>query len=171
MSSNNVQFDVDQHLTQDSDSIGSEREDGSSQSSDPTHTSEQTGSRGESPRQASSEITGGAVGVEDHVEEGGGFERPPGGIGRRRMGRIPPKYYRIGELVDYAGVSRQTIHNYATMGLLQEAQWTKGGHRLFSQDAFERLAVIADMKAESQSMHEIREYFRKLDSKPTLDSA
>lgn len=31
----------------------------------------------------------------------------------------PPKLYRIGEVVDYSGVSRQTIHNYTTMGLLR----------------------------------------------------
>ena len=40
--------------------------------------------------------------------------------GRQR----PPKLYRIGEVVDYSGVSRQTIHNYATMGLIRESRWT-----------------------------------------------
>ena len=46
MDSNNLQFDVEQHLTQDSDSIGGEREDGSSNRSHPTHTSEAAGGRG-----------------------------------------------------------------------------------------------------------------------------
>ena len=114
------------------------------------------------------------------MERSGGITEDPGGndsntasggSARRRMRRIPPKYYRIGELVEYAGVSRQTIHNYATMGLLQEAQWTKGGHRLFGQEAFERLAEIAEMKAQNRSMQDIREYFRKLDTKESLDSA
>ena len=188
MDSNNLQFDVDQHLTQgsdsidqDPDSIGGGREDGPSDQSQPTDTPGQNGGRGADDDRAPSvgqvdhaagaHATSHTVGLEDRGEEGGSFSRPPDEFGHRRMRRIPPKYYRIGELVDYAGVSRQTIHNYATMGLLLEAQWTKGGHRLFGQDAFERLAVIADMKADNRSMHEIRDYFRKLDSKQTLDSA
>ncbi len=77
---------------------------------------------------------------------------------------IPPKLYRIGEVVEYAGVSRQTIHNYAPMGLLREKQWTKGGHRLFGEDVFERLATITRMKADKKSMQDIRDHFKEIDS-------
>lgn len=85
-------------------------------------------------------------------------------LGRPRGFQIPPKLYRIGELVDFAGISRQTVHNYATMGLLRECRWTQGGHRLFDEDAFRRLAAIAEMKAGHKSMQDIRDYFKRLDA-------
>ncbi len=80
---------------------------------------------------------------------------------RRRP--IPPKLYRIGEIVDYAGVSRQTIHNYTTMGLLHESQWTRGGHRLYDESVFDRLDQVIEMKRRNKSMREIREHFSRLD--------
>jgi hypothetical protein len=80
---------------------------------------------------------------------------------RRRARRRPPKLYRIGEVVDYSGVSRQTIHNYTTMGLLRERKWTSGGHRLYDETVFDRLDRIAEMKARRRSLREIREYFER----------
>jgi len=81
-----------------------------------------------------------------------------------RRGRlIPPKMYRIGEIVDYSGLSRQTIHNYTTMGLLRESQWTRGGHRLYDESVFERLNQVMLLKRQRKSMQEIREYFSRLD--------
>ncbi len=76
---------------------------------------------------------------------------------------IPPKLYRIGELVDYAGVSRQTIHNYTTMGLLQASRWTRGGHRLYDESVFSRLDEILRMRERNMSMQVIREFFLELD--------
>ncbi|MHC4562443.1 MAG: helix-turn-helix domain-containing protein [Planctomycetota bacterium] len=92
-----------------------------------------------------------------------GGARAAGVAGGGSVRPIPPKLYRIGELVEYAGISRQTVHNYATMGLLRESKWTKGGHRLFDETAFERLATIAQLKARRKSMHYIREYFARLE--------
>jgi len=78
--------------------------------------------------------------------------------------RLPPKLYRIGEVVDYSGVSRQTIHNYTTMGLLRESRWTPGGHRLYDESVFHRLDMIAQLKDHRQSLQDIREYLARLDS-------
>ena len=88
----------------------------------------------------------------------GPAERQGGGAESWR-GNIPPKFYRVGEVVEYAGVSRQTIHNYTTMGLLHEADWTRGGHRLFDESVFYRLDKIAELKAEGRPMEQIRLYF------------
>jgi len=77
---------------------------------------------------------------------------------------IPPKFYRIGEVVDFSGLSRQTIHNYTTMGLLPESRWTTGGHRLYDESTFERLNKIAELKAQRKSLACIREYFAGLDN-------
>ena len=69
--------------------------------------------------------------------------------------QIPAKLYRIGELVRYTPFSRQTIHNYTIMGLIQEAQWTEGGHRLYDESVFERLSTIMELK-KTRTLHEIR---------------
>ena len=76
----------------------------------------------------------------------------------------PPKLYRIGEVVSYSGVSRQTIHNYTTMGLLHETKWTDGGHRLYDESVFERLDQIAAMKAQNRSLGFMMEHFAGVDS-------
>ena len=58
----------------------------------------------------------------------------------------PRKLYRIGEVTRHTGLSRQTVHNYTTMGLICESEWTPGGHRLYDELVFERLAVIEQLK-------------------------
>jgi hypothetical protein len=72
---------------------------------------------------------------------------------------IPPKLYRISELAAYAGTSRQTIHNYTTMGLLQESRWSEGGHRLYDETVFPRLDEILSMKAGRSTLKDIRDKF------------
>ncbi len=68
----------------------------------------------------------------------------------------PVKYYRIGEVVQYSGISRQTVHNYTVMGLIREQLWTQGGHRLYGEDVFARLEEIISMRRKSLSLAEIR---------------
>jgi len=92
-----------------------------------------------------------------------GLPRGPAGSARGRR-RLPPKLYRIGEVVAYADVSRQTIHNYTSMGLLREREWTAGGHRLYDESVFDRLDKVAEMKAQNRSMEDIREYFERIDA-------
>lgn len=69
---------------------------------------------------------------------------------------IPAKLYRIGELVRYTPFSRQTIHNYTIMGLINESQWTDGGHRLYDESVFERLSKIIELK-KTKSLNQIRQ--------------
>ena len=69
--------------------------------------------------------------------------------------QVPVKLYRIGELVRYTPLSRQTIHNYTIMGLIREAQWTDGGHRLYDESVFERLSKIIELK-KTKTLSEIR---------------
>ncbi len=65
---------------------------------------------------------------------------------KERGFQVPAKLYRIGELVRYTPFSRQTIHNYTIMGLIREAQWTEGGHRLYDESVFDRLLTITELK-------------------------
>ena len=71
---------------------------------------------------------------------------------------IPAKLYRIGELVSYTPFSRQTIHNYTIMGLIHEAKWTEGGHRLYDESVFERLTKIVQLR-KTKTLEEIRDFF------------
>ena len=68
---------------------------------------------------------------------------------------VPAKLYRIGELVKHTPFSRQTLHNYTIMGLIKEAEWTEGGHRLYSESVFERLSRILALK-QTKTLSEIR---------------
>ena len=67
-----------------------------------------------------------------------------------------PKLYRIGEVMRYSKLSRQTIHNYTVLGLITEAERTAGNQRLYDEETFRRLARIDDLKRESKTLREIR---------------
>ncbi|HEV58502.1 MAG TPA: MerR family transcriptional regulator [Phycisphaerales bacterium] len=69
---------------------------------------------------------------------------------------IPAKLYRIGEVVQHTPFTRQTIHNYTTMGLIQESDWTQGGHRLYDESVFRRLARILELRQRSKTLSEIK---------------
>ena len=70
--------------------------------------------------------------------------------------QVPAKLYRIGEIVRHTPFTRQTIHNYTTMGLIQESDWTEGGHRLYDESVFERLWKIQELR-KTKTLSEIRE--------------
>jgi DNA-binding transcriptional MerR regulator len=71
--------------------------------------------------------------------------------------QIPPKLYRIGEIIKYTSFSRQTIHNYTVMGLIHEAEWTEGGHRLYDESIFSTLSKIAQFKKAGKTLKEIQQ--------------
>ncbi|MCH8173301.1 MAG: MerR family DNA-binding transcriptional regulator, partial [Proteobacteria bacterium] len=52
------------------------------------------------------------------------------------------KLFKIGEVMQYTGLSRQTIHNYTLAGLISEARRTVSGHRLYDESVFDRLEQI-----------------------------
>ena len=76
--------------------------------------------------------------------------------------QIPLKLYRIGEVVRYTPFTRQTIHNYTTMGLIQEIDWTEGGHRLYDESVFERLKTIQELR-KTNSLVQIRKILSATD--------
>ena len=78
--------------------------------------------------------------------------------------QVPAKLYRIGELVTYTPFSRQTIHNYTIMGLIREAKWTEGGHRLYDESVFRRLSEIIRLR-KTKTLSEIREILIKRESR------
>ena len=69
---------------------------------------------------------------------------------------VPKKLYKIGEVMRYSKLTRQTIHNYTVLGLIRETERTDSGHRLYGEDVFARLQKIKAMR-ETMTLEEIRE--------------
>ena len=79
------------------------------------------------------------------------------------MVKKPPKLYKIGEVIQYSGLTRQTIHNYTTMGLIQEESRTvPGNHRLYAESVFDDLEQIQNLKAQGKSLLDIREIMEEV---------
>ncbi len=68
---------------------------------------------------------------------------------------IPQKLFKIGEVMRYTGLTRQTIHNYTTFGLITEAERTESGHRLYDESVFPRIERILALKKDGRSLKEI----------------
>ncbi|KQR82482.1 MerR family transcriptional regulator [Arthrobacter sp. Leaf337] len=67
------------------------------------------------------------------------------------------KTMHIGELAERTGLSLRTIRHYDDVGLLPATARTDGGFRVFSEDDFERLMVIKQMKPLGFSLEEMAE--------------
>jgi DNA-binding transcriptional MerR regulator len=77
---------------------------------------------------------------------------PQGGVA------VPPKLFKIGEVMRYSGLSRQTVHNYTVMGLITERERTESGHRLYGEEVFARLQRLEELKGR-MTLVEIRQLF------------
>jgi len=62
------------------------------------------------------------------------------------MPRPTEKLYKIGELMERSGLSRQTLHNYTMLGLIRAAKRTPSGHRLYAEDVFDTLDRIKELR-------------------------
>ena len=73
---------------------------------------------------------------------------------------VPVKLYRIGEIIRHTNFTRQTIHNYTTMGLIRESDWTEGGHRLYDESVFEQLWKIQQLR-KTKTLSEIQKILKQ----------
>ena len=71
------------------------------------------------------------------------------------MAKKPRKLFKIGELMEHSGFSRQTLHSYTLLGLIQVAKRTPAGHRLYEEDVFDVLERIKELKKD-HTLEEIR---------------
>ena len=67
---------------------------------------------------------------------------------------------KIGEVMKYTGLSRQTLHNYTMMGLIHEAERTDSGHRLYGEGVFDRIEKIK-MLQRHRTLREVRDTLAK----------
>ena len=66
------------------------------------------------------------------------------------------KLFKIGEVMEGTGLSRQTIHNYNLAGLIQEARRTPSGHRLYDESVFDRLEQIKVLQSKHYTLFQIK---------------
>ncbi len=64
--------------------------------------------------------------------------------------------HKIGELIERSGISRQTLHNYTMLGLIEPVRRTLSGHRLYDDAALARLERIKELRA-TKTLLEIRQ--------------
>lgn len=76
------------------------------------------------------------------------------------------KLYKIGEVMQYSGLSRQTIHNYTLAGLIQEARRTVSGHRLYDESVFDRLEQIKILQTKNYTLFQIKKILEQKNTKP-----
>lgn len=65
----------------------------------------------------------------------------------------------IGEAAKKAGVSKQSLQYYLMIGLLDPAQVTASGRRLFDARSIDRIRLIRKLNSSGYSLRDIREVF------------
>jgi len=75
--------------------------------------------------------------------------------------RLPEKLYRIGEVIEHTGLSRQTLHLYTEMGLIAEERRTTSGYRLYPPTVFATLERVRDLQKRGYTLRRIREILTK----------
>ena len=75
------------------------------------------------------------------------------------------KLFKIGEVMQYSGLSRQTIHNYTLAGLIQEARRTVSGHRLYDESVFDRLEQIKILQNKNYTLLQIKKLLEQQKAK------
>jgi DNA-binding transcriptional MerR regulator len=65
----------------------------------------------------------------------------------------------IGVAAKTAGISRQSLQYYIMMGLLEPAEVTKTGRRLFDQKSIERIKLVRKLNYTGYPLRAIRELF------------
>lgn len=78
---------------------------------------------------------------------------------------------RVGQLAEQSGKTVRAIHFYEELGLLTPARRTKGGFRLYDQDALLRIQWIDRLQELGFSLPEVREFLSDLRSAGTGPAA
>ena len=74
------------------------------------------------------------------------------------------KLYKIGEVMQYTSLSRQTLHNYTVAGLIHEARRTISGHRLYDESAIDRLEQIKILQGKNYTLSQIKKILEQQES-------
>ena len=66
------------------------------------------------------------------------------------------EFFKIAEVMEHSGLSRQVIHNYTQLELINEAKRTPSGHRLYGKEVFEQLKKIKKLQSKGRTLLEIK---------------
>jgi len=77
------------------------------------------------------------------------------------FGDVPERLYRISEIAEFMGLTRQMVHVYVTMGILREKKRRPGGMRLFGPEAFRILTRVKELKAKGWNLRAIKDIIRR----------
>ena len=69
------------------------------------------------------------------------------------------KLMSIGQAAEKAGISRQSLQYYLMVGLLEPAEVTPTGRRMFDQPGIERIKLIKRLNESGYPLRAIRELF------------
>ena len=69
------------------------------------------------------------------------------------------KFFRIGEIMEYTNLSRQTLHYYTQLRLIREVRRTASNYRLYSEDVFFRIKVIQALQSLGYTLLDIKDLF------------
>lgn len=70
---------------------------------------------------------------------------------------MPNSLMKIGQLAKRANVSHRTIHYYEKLGLVTPLQREGTSHRLYEEEAYERLEKVSALKQLGLSLEEIQD--------------
>lgn len=68
---------------------------------------------------------------------------------------------KTGEFLKRAGISRQTLYTYLTMGLIEESDRTRTGRHLFDEKALLRVQIIKRLNETGYPLREIKDIYFK----------
>ena len=69
--------------------------------------------------------------------------------------------YKTGDFLRRAGISRQTLYTYLTMGLICEAARTGTGRHLFDDRALRRVEIIKELNSTGYPLRDIKDIYFK----------
>jgi hypothetical protein len=69
------------------------------------------------------------------------------------------RLYKAGELSRRTGLTRQALHQYVLMGLLEPDSITKGGQRLFAEGAEEKVRLIRELCNQGYTLKDVKDIF------------
>src|SRR5690349_11949450 len=84
---------------------------------------------------------------------------------------VSRKKLRVGDLARRTGKTVRAMHLYEELGLLEPIDRSKGGYRLYGEDAVVRVRWIGKLQEMGFSLHEIREMVAEHDGSGSAPSA
>ncbi len=80
------------------------------------------------------------------------------------------KLFKIGEVAEYSGLSRQSVNYYTALGILREAGRTGAGYRLYDESVFDRIERLRELKA-TKTLRQIADILRDEQKRPEQEKS